>query len=102
MTGRTLSPLTLTPDLGTTGGITQVGNGFAVPVFARLLVALTLCLQPAVSSPSSLRLDLLLPSPMYSDILDDIFAPALELAKQFEDLATYFDLFSDLLGQTNS
>ena len=52
--GFSLNPLTQILDLATEGGKNAVGNTFAVPVIARLLTALTLCLQHAASSPSSL------------------------------------------------
>ena len=71
----------------------SVGNAFAAPAITRLLVALSLCLQPAASLPSSLCLDPLLPLPIYPDVLDDLFTPALELAKEFQDLTADFDVF---------
>ena len=70
-----------------------MGNAFAVPVITRLLVALSLCLEPAAASPTALWLDPSLPLPMYPDILDDLFTPALELAQEFKDLTVDFDKF---------
>ena len=70
-----------------------VGNAFAAPVITSLLVALSLCLEPAAASPTALWLDPSLPLPMYPDILDDLFTPALELAQEFKDLTIDFDNF---------
>ena len=46
-----------------------------------------------MASPIALWLDPGLPLPMYPDILDDLFTPALELAHEFKDLTVDFDNF---------
>ena len=68
-----------------------MGNAFAVPVIARILMALGICLEAPTATAMKLWLDLSLPTRYYPDVLDDIFPVAMELASEFSDLTTDFD-----------
>ena len=70
-----------------------VGNAFAVPVIARILIALCTCLEAPRVSAMSLWLDPTLPVPYYPDVLDDLFPKALELASEYSDLTSEFDSY---------
>ena len=70
-----------------------VGNAFEVPVIARIFIALCACLEAPKTSAFSMWLDPALPAPYYPDVLDDVFPTALELASEYSDLTSEFDLF---------
>ena len=78
-----------------------VGNAFAVPVIARLFLALCLCFDPVTASPTALLECQSLPAPLHPDILDDLIALAYMLASEFRDLTEEFDILWDQSGQIN-
>ena len=72
-----------------------IGNAFAVPVIARLLLALTMTVQGEGTSAFPMWANRGLAAPYRHDVLDDVFTEASFIANCYRDLVSEFDDYTE-------